>query len=74
MKNYLFIFCMLVFFSCSAGTDKTPATDSMNAIEDRPLEDTTVAPFPDGYAPPNTEIDTSERVKDSIRKADSSRR
>lgn len=72
MKNYLFIFCMLVFFSCSTGTDKKPGPDSMNAIENRPLEDTTVAPFPDGYAPPNADIDTSARVKDSIRRANSS--
>lgn len=74
MKNYLFIFYILAFFSCSMSSDKKPGPDSINAIEDRPLEDTTVAPFPDGYAPPNADIDTSARVKDSIRRADSSKR
>ena len=74
MKNYLFLVFTMIFFSCSPGSDKKQGLDSMNAIEDRPLEDTTIAPFPDGYAPPNAEIDTSARVKDSIRRADSSNR
>ena len=38
----------------------------MNAIEDHPLQATQVAPFPDGYAPPNTEIDSSQKTKDSV--------
>lgn len=53
-------------FSCSNNSDKENNTDSMNAIEDHPLQDTQVAPFPDGYAPPNDSIDSSQRVKDSV--------
>ena len=73
MKNYLFIFCMLILFSCSSGSDKSPGLDSIDAVGDGTEEDTTVGAFPDGYAPPNAEIDTSARVKDSIRRADSSK-
>jgi protein-tyrosine phosphatase len=69
MKNILFLFLLVMFFSCQTNPEDKSATDSMNAIEDRPLQDTSVAPFPDGYAPPNTDIDTSARVKDSIKKA-----
>lgn len=60
-----------MFFSCQNNLKNTPAADTVNAIDDRPLQDTTVAPFPDGYAPPNADVDTSARVKDSIRRADS---
>ena len=67
MKNLLFVFVMLIFFSCSGNSNKTPTTDSMNAIEDHPLQDTSVAPYPDGYAPPNTNVDSSQKTKDSVK-------
>ena len=69
MKNIFFIFLTLFFVSCASNTDKQTTADSANAIDQRPLQDTTVSPNPDGYAPPNAEVDTSQRVKDSINKA-----
>jgi len=69
MKNIFFIFLTLIFVSCASNTDKQTTADSANAIDQRPLQDTTVSPNPDGYAPPNAEVDTSQRVKDSINKA-----
>jgi hypothetical protein len=59
---------MFLSFSCNNNADTSSTTDSMNRIEDHPLQDTIVAPFPDGYAPPNTEIDSSEKTKDSARR------
>ena len=50
-----------MFLSCSSNTGKTSGTDSMNAIEDHPLQDTTVDTLPNGYAPPNDSIDTSNK-------------
>lgn len=73
MKNYLFAICILLFFSCSSSADKGLGPDSAYETDGGTSEDTSVAPFPDGYAPPNADIDTSARVKDSIRRADSSR-
>ena len=73
MKNILVAFLMIMLFSCQNNLNNTPAADSVNAIEDHPLQDTSVAPFPDGYAPPNADVDTSVRVKDSIRRAGSSK-
>jgi hypothetical protein len=68
MKNLFCIFG-LIFMSCAGNTDKTTTVDKMNGIENRHLyDDTAVSPNPDGYAPPNAEIDTSENTKDSIRK------
>jgi len=69
MKNIFFIFLTLIFVSCASNTDKQTTADSANAIDQRPLQDTSVSPNPDGYAPPNAEVDTSQRVKDSINKA-----
>ncbi|MEP6683512.1 MAG: hypothetical protein ABJA35_09640 [Parafilimonas sp.] len=69
MKNIFFIFLTLIFVSCSSNTNKQTTGDSVNAIEQHPLQDTTVSPNPDGYAPPNTTVDTSQRVKDSINRA-----
>jgi len=66
MKNFLSPFLIFIFLSCSGTSNNVSSTDSANAIEDHPLQDTQVAPFPDGYAPPNTEVDTSKRIKDSI--------
>jgi hypothetical protein len=70
MKNTVFIFLILTFLSCSSNTNKQTPADSANAVEQHPLQDTTVSPNPDGYAPPNTTVDTSQRVKDSINRAD----
>jgi len=58
---------MLLSFGCGSSSNKSSTTDSMNKIEDHPAEDTSVAPYPDGYAPPNAKIDSSEKTKDSIR-------
>ena len=67
MRHLIFVCLILISFSCSNNSDKVPAaTDSANAIEDHPLQDTQVAPFPDGYAPPNAEIDSSQKTKDSV--------
>lgn len=65
MKKILVI-VTVIFFSCSGSTNNTEVKDSANAIEDHPLQDTQVAPFPDGYATPNAKIDTSENKKDSL--------
>ena len=67
MRHLIFIFLMLSLLSCSNNTkENSSTTDSINAIEDHPLQDTQVAPFPDGYAPPNAEIDSSQKTKDSV--------
>ncbi|MEP6467045.1 MAG: hypothetical protein ABJB05_12120 [Parafilimonas sp.] len=66
MKHIIFIFLALGFCSCSSNTNKKTDTDSANAIEQHPLMDTMVSPNPNGYAPPNATVDTSQRVKDSI--------
>jgi hypothetical protein len=70
MKNIFFIFLTLIFVSCSSNSNTQTTADSGNAIEQRPMQDTAVSPNPDGYAPPNAEVDTSQRLKDSINKAD----
>lgn len=62
MKN-VFLICLLsLFFSCSQNSNKATTNDSNNAIEDHPLEDTTVDTLVNGYAPPN---DSSAVKKDS---------
>lgn len=62
MKN-IFLICLLsLFCSCSGNSNKTTASDSNNAIEDHPLQDTTVDTLVNGYAPPN---DSSALKKDS---------
>ena len=68
MKKFLLIILVISVFGCATQTEKTSAGDSMNGISTNGIEDTTVSPRPDGYAPPNTEIDTSENRKDSIEK------
>jgi hypothetical protein len=69
MKNIVFVFLMIMFFSCQDSLKNTPPEDSTNAIEDHPLQDTSVAPYPDGYAPPDTKVDSSQKTKDSARAA-----
>jgi hypothetical protein len=66
MKNFLCILLMLLFFSCSSNNNKAAVTDSANAIEQHPLQDTNVTPVPDGYAPPNTKVDSSRNKEDSV--------
>ncbi len=66
MKNILVVISMLMLFSCAGNTKKSSTPDSINAIETRPPQDTTVSPNPNGYTPPNTKTDTSQRVKDSV--------
>jgi len=70
MKNLLFIFLILTFFSCSDNAGKISSADSANAIDENnnAMQDTAVSPNPNGYAPPNAKIDTSEYRKDSIRR------
>lgn len=68
MKNFLAIVCACAFLiSCSNGTDEANNVDTMNGIHDQIYNDTTVSPRPDGYAPPNTTTNTSEKTKDSIK-------
>lgn len=66
MKNIFFVFILMAMFSCSNNSGSSEGTDSMNRIDDRPIPDTQVAPFPDGYAPPNADMDTSQEKKDSL--------
>ena len=68
MKNFIYLFSILMAFGCAGNTSNPSAPDSINAINERPtdIQDTTVSPIPDGYAPPNTSADTSQRLKDSI--------
>lgn len=69
MKNYFIAIVLLAALACSNNSSNKSTPDSINAIEDHPLQDSQVSAFPDGYAPPNAEIDTSQRVKDSIKAA-----
>ncbi len=63
--------CMMAL-SCSTGSNNVSETDSMNAIdESNGIMDTAVGPNPNGYAPPNADIDTSQYRKDSIKARDS---
>ena len=66
MKNILVLILAITFFSCGSNTNNNAVTDSANAIEDHPLQDTQVAPFSDGYATPNAKVDTSQNKKDSL--------
>lgn len=69
----MMLLCMLAL-SCSTGSNNVSETDSMNAIdESNGIMDTAVGPNPDGYAPPNTDIDTSQYRKDSIKARDSAK-
>ncbi len=65
MKNILLIGLISLFFGCSGNTGNTSTRDSNNAIEDHPLQDTTVDTIPNGYAPPHT--DSNSLNKDSAR-------
>ncbi|MGN6354859.1 MAG: hypothetical protein ACTHLB_15820 [Parafilimonas sp.] len=63
--------CMMAL-SCSTGSNNVSETDSMNGIdESNGIMDTAVGPNPNGYAPPNADIDTSQYRKDSIKARDS---
>ena len=63
MKNILFFGLILIFSGCSGGSNNTVVRDSNNAIEDHPLQDTTVDTLVNGYAPPN---DSSHINQDSV--------
>lgn len=65
IKNFLAASALVILAGCSTNTDKTKQVDTMNGIQNNTL-DTEIAPQPDGYAPPNTKIDTSQARKDSI--------
>lgn len=69
MKN-LFPIALLLLAACGSMDNDKGMKDSINAIDSKNLMDTSVSPLPDGYAPPNSDIDTSQRVKDSIQAAD----
>ena len=62
MKNFAFTCLLLVFFGCSGNSNNTSIRDSNNAIEDHPLQDTSVDTMANGYAPPN---DSNAIKKDS---------
>jgi hypothetical protein len=66
MKNIFLSVIALLFFSCGGSNEKAPTTDSANAIGGPQIEDTQVAPRPDGYATPNAPVDTSQKSKDSL--------
>lgn len=66
MKKVFILTMAVVFFSCGGSNQKAPDTDSANAIGGPPAQDTNVSPRPDGYAAPNTTMDTSKRTKDSL--------
>jgi hypothetical protein len=66
MKNFFLSMLAVAFLGCGSNTNNNTTTDSANAIEDYPLQDTQVAPFPDGYATPNAKVDTSQNKKDSL--------
>ena len=63
MKNILFIGLVSLFFSCSGNGNNTSTHDSNNAIEDHPLQDTSVDTMMNGYAPPHT--DSTSKMADS---------
>lgn len=72
MKNILMMLTCMMALSCSTGSNNVSETDSMNAIdESNGIMDTAVGPNPNGYAPPNADIDTSQYRKDSIKARDS---
>ena len=66
MKNFFIIIVLIILSGCSTNSDKAKQVDTMNGINDNSL-DTTINPQPNGYAPPNTKIDTSQQRKDSIK-------
>ena len=66
MKNFFLLILVVTFLGCGSNTNNNTTTDSANAIEDHPSEDTQVAPLPDGYATPNATVDTSKNKKDSL--------
>jgi hypothetical protein len=66
MKNIFLLVFAVIFFSCGGSNEKAPATDSANAIGGPQIQDTQVAPRPDGYATPNAQVDTSQKSKDSL--------
>lgn len=62
MKNIFFSCLILFVYSCSGNSGNTSTHDSANAIEDHPLQDTSVDTMMNGYAPPN---DSNAMKKDS---------
>ena len=66
MKNFFLSILVITFLGCASNTNNNTTTDSANAIEDHPSEDTQVAPLPNGYAIPNVKVDTSQNKKDSL--------
>ena len=51
---------------CNSVTKKTSSVDTMNGVDPASVGDTTGVTRPDGYAPPNTATDTSQKAKDSL--------
>jgi hypothetical protein len=68
MKKVLPVFMLMLFISCGSRTENTSTADTMNGVDTRPRDDNndSAITHPDGYAPPNTSIDTSQKTKDSI--------
>jgi hypothetical protein len=69
MKNFFLAILVITVFGCAGNSNNDnndAGADSANAIEQHPLQDTQVAPFPDGYATPNAKVDTSQHIKDSL--------
>ena len=66
MKTIFLSMFAIIFFSCGGSNQKAPVTDSANAIGGPQVQDTQVTSIPNGYAPPNTDVDTSQKMKDSL--------
>jgi len=67
MKSFFLAILTVTFLGCGTNTNNNnTTTDSANAIEDHPAQDTQVTSRPDGYATPNAKVDTSQNKKDSL--------
>lgn len=69
MKKFAVIITSFLLFGCGSSSNKTNTIDTMNGVSGSPALDTQPSPSMNGYAPPNTTTDTSQRVKDSIKDA-----
>lgn len=70
MKKIVVIIVSVMLFGCGSSSNKKNTVDTMNRIGSGPAQDTTPSSSSmNGYAPPNTTTDTSQRIKDSMNNA-----
>ena len=69
MKYLLFASLLMLAIGCNSSKEKTSSVDTMNGVDITSPGDTTGVTRPDGYAPPNTATDTSQKTKDSLNAA-----